>query len=343
MSRLDVLAAMPSSGPVLSTTLMYAGVAAIGIGALGLVIALLVRPRAGRAPLSDQLGAYGAAGSRPSPVAAEGMQLSSFSEQAKAAAQRALATNRGFEARLAHRLDGAGLAMKPAEWFLLHLGIAFATGIVGLALGGGNPFAMLIFLPFGIVAPWVYLGLRRAKRIKAFDAALADTLQLMSGSLSAGLSLAQSLDTIVDEGSEPVTSEFKRVIVEARLGVGIEDALDGVADRMTSKDFGWVAMAIRIQRDVGGNLAELLLSVSTTLREREYLRRHVRALSAEGRLSCWILGALPPVFLTYLVISKPDYVRPLFTTPLGILMCVGMVVLLGVGIFWMSRVVKVEV
>ena len=119
----------------------------------------------------------------------------------------------------------------------------------------------------------------------------------MSGSLSAGLSLAQSVDTIVREGAEPIASEFRRVVIESRLGVTLEDSLEGVAERMQSRDFEWVVMAIRIQREVGGNLAELLLTVAATLREREYLRRHVHALSAEGRLSCYVLGGLPPGFL----------------------------------------------
>ena len=166
--------------------------------------------------------------------------------------------------------------------------------------------------------PWAWLKRRRSKRLKAFNGSLADTLQLMSGSLSAGLSLAQSVDTIVREGNEPVTSEFKRVLVEARLGVHLEEALAGVSDRMESKDFSWVVMAIRIQREVGGNLAELLNNVSATLREREYLRRQVNTLSAEGRLSAWILGGLPPVFVLYLVLTKPGYVNPLFTTPIGL-------------------------
>ena len=137
----------------------------------------------------------------------------------------------------------------------------------------------------------------------------------MSGSLSAGLSLAQSIDTIVREGTEPIAGEFRRVVVETRLGVTLEDSMEGVAERMESRDFEWVVMAIRIQREVGGNLAELLLTVAATLREREYLRRHVRALSAEGRLSCCILGGLPPGFLLYLTLTKPDYVKPMYTTP----------------------------
>ena len=104
----------------------------------------------------------------------------------------------------------------------------------------------------------------------------------MSGSLSAGLSLAQSIDTIVREGNEPIASEFRRVVIESRLGVTLEDSLEGVAERMESRDFEWVVMAIRIQREVGGNLAELLLTVAATLREREYLRRHVQRAVGRG-------------------------------------------------------------
>jgi tight adherence protein B len=235
------------------------------------------------------------------------------------------------------------MALKSSEWLLLHLGIAFGAGLFGLLISGGRPLVLLMFLAFGLIGPWMYLTLKRSRRLKAFDSGLADTLQLMSGSLSAGLSLAQSLDTIVREGQEPITSEFKRVIVESRLGVGLEDALDGVADRMKSVDFKWVVMAIRIQREVGGNLAELLNKVAGTLREREYLRRHVKALSAEGRLSTWILGGLPPVFLLYLTLSKPTYVHPLYSTAIGIIMLVVMGVMLSIGIFWMSKVSKVDV
>ena len=112
---------------------------------------------------------------------------------------------------------------------------------------------------------------------------------------------------------------------------------------MQSQDFKWVVMAIRIQREVGGNLAELLNNVAKTLREREYIRRHVRALSAEGRLSCYVLGGLPPGFLAYLALSKPDYVKPLYTTPIGWILVAAMGVLLSVGILWMSKVAKVDV
>ncbi|HEX2893527.1 MAG TPA: type II secretion system F family protein [Marmoricola sp.] len=336
----------PASALAIPKPAMYGAIAAIGLGLIGLVVALSIGGKGdGRPTLDQQLQLYSASeeGARLSRAKIKQAPAASITDQARQAAQKALANNAGFEARIAARLEGAGMALKAPEWLLLHLGIAFGAGLFGLLLSGGSPIAAVLFLLFGIVGPWVYLGLKRSRRLKAFDSGLPDTLQLMSGSLSAGLSLAQSLDTIVREGQEPITSEFKRVIVESRLGVGLEDALEGVAERMQSIDFKWVVMAIRIQREVGGNLAELLNNVAATLREREFLRRHVRALSAEGRLSAWILGGLPPGFLAYLTLTKGDYVHPMYTTPIGWMMLAGMAVLLTVGIFWMIKVAKVEV
>jgi tight adherence protein B len=184
---------------------------------------------------------------------------------------------------------------------------------------------------------------KESRRTSAFLALLPDTLQMIAGSLSAGFSMPQAMDTVVREGQQPITGEFNRALVEARLGVPIEEALDGVAQRMKSQDFGWVVMAIKIQREVGGNLAELLTTVAATLRERERLRRQVKALSAEGRLSAWILGLLPPVFSLYLVLTRPDYLKPLWTTAMG-LFFVGLgVILLTVGTLWMRKAVTVEV
>lgn len=140
-----------------------------------------------------------------------------------------------------------------------------------------------------------------------------------------------------------MAGEMRRVLIEQRLGVDIEDALEGIAERMSSKDFSWVVMAIRIQREVGGNLAELLNTVADTLREREYLRRQVKALSAEGRMSAWVLGGLPIAMTVFMLLFRPDAIRPLYTEPLGLLMIVAAIVLLGLGFTVMSKLVKVEV
>jgi len=324
-----------------SKNVMYGAVAALGLGLI--VILTMLTSMATTAVDKESVEARIAQFTAPE---SERQKHDSgdggdFRDTARQAAADMLKHNASLEARIANRLEAAGSGFKPSEWLLLHGAIAIGAGIVGVLLARG--VGLVIFLGLGIVLPWVYLGLKRGRRLKAFNRQLADTLQLMSGSLSAGLSLAQSVDTIVREGNEPMTSEFKRVLVEARLGVNIEDALAGVSQRMESKDFSWVVMAIRIQREVGGNLAELLNTVADTLREREYLRRQVATLSAEGRLSAWILGLLPPLFMGYLTLTKWDYVKPMYTTPFGWLMLGGAGVILTVGVIWMSKVVKVEV
>ncbi len=336
-----------SAGPLdLSTTAVYVGIGAIGLGLLGLVLVLALGSRkpASNLTLNEQIRAYGvmAVPGQSGPRRDGDPATNPFAGSATQVAERALANNKNLEARIAHALEGAGLSLRPAEWLLLHAAIAVGGGLLGLLLGSGSIAMGVLLIIAAIIGPFIYLKMKKAKRFKAFSMGLADTLQLMSGSLSAGLSLGQSIDTIVREGAEPIAGEFRRVVVESRLGVTLEDAMDGMADRMESRDFKWVVMAIRIQREVGGNLAELLLTVAATLREREFMRRHVRALSAEGRLSAYILGGLPPGFLVYLTLTKPDYVHPLYYTPMGWILCIVMAVLLSVGVFWMSKVAKVD-
>jgi tight adherence protein B len=319
---------------------MYAGVGALGLGLVAVLMMLVPRP-ARPAGIVDRVASYTSStgAGYEQPVKSEGEPLA----QAKEAVAEVLRRNQGLDAKISHRLEGAGSDLKSAEWLLLQTAILVISGAVGLLVGQGAFVVGIVFMVFGFFGPWVFLGFRRARRRKKFNAALPDTLQLMSGSLAAGLSLTQSVDTIVREGTEPVASEFKRVLVETRLGVPLETALDGVAERFESKDFEWVVMAINIQRQVGGNLAELLDTVAATMREREYLRRQVASLSAEGRMSAMVLSALPPGFLLYLLVANRDYVMPLFTDIRGLAMLIGATLWLLVGVFWMSKLVKVEV
>jgi tight adherence protein B len=233
--------------------------------------------------------------------------------------------------------------LKPAEWLVIHTGIVLGAGLIMFLVSSGRVLVTLLGLFLGFLIPWIYLSYKATQRRKEFMAALPDTLQLMAGSLSAGYSMPQAVDTVVREGKGPIATEFNRALVEARLGVELEDALDGIAERMQSVDFAWVVMAIRIQREVGGNLAEVLTTVSATLRERERLRRQVQVLSAEGRLSAWILGLLPAVFALYLILVRPDYLSPLIHSILGWLLIGIGVLLLVVGGLWLRKVVKVEV
>lgn len=345
------LGAAPSSAAAATTPLPIAPATPVGkpimwaaIGAIGMSLLLLtaamfgVFQREPQVTVEDRLAGYGGSGRaptlKPGPVNMKGSALE--------LTEKVIGTG-GFQARLAVKLESAGLSLKPAEWVLLHAALALGAASTGFLLSSGGGVLTLLFLVFGLLVPWLYLGNKAARRIKAFNAQLAEALQLISGGLKAGLSLAQAVDTIVREGTEPMAGEFRRALVEARLGVDVEDALDGVADRMSSADFRWVVMAIRIQRQVGGNLAELMLTVSSTLREREYLRRQVKTLSAEGRLSAWVLGGLPPTFMLYLILTQRSYVAPMFHTAIGWAMLILAAVLLAVGSFWMSKTVKVEV
>ncbi len=248
-----------------------------------------------------------------------------------------------IEPRLALRLDLAGIGWSPAEWVLaggcasvvlaLVLTALFGSPVAGAVAGGlAGWLAMRFGLNFRI-------GRRRAK----FAEQLPDLLQFLAGSLRSGFSLAQGLDAAVQEDTQPVASEFSRAVADSRIGVDIEDALDQVADRMESADLRWTVIAIRIQREVGGNLAEVLGNTVDTMRERAQLRRHVRALSAEGRLSAYILVSLPIFVGGWLFLVRRSYVRPLYTSTVGIVMLIFAVGLIVAGSLWMRKLVKVEV
>ena len=332
-------------GFVVPAEAMYAGLAAAAL-ALAFVILFAAGTIGGdrrQDAVDRSIEAYTRKGAKKLAAAAKEPDNQSMAQQAVAGVEKALEGQKGLEAALGDRLEAAGMSLKPAEWLLMHMGIAVLLALIGLLATGGNAVWMLAGLLLGVFGPWLYLSFAKNRRLKKFKGQLADTLQLMAGALSAGLSLAQGVDTVVREGSDPVAGEFRRALMETRLGVEIEEALKGVAERMQSVDFEWVVMAIRIQREVGGNLAELLNKVAETIREREYLERQVLTLSAEGRLSVWILGGLPPGFMAYLLVANPTYLRPMYTNPLGWIMLGVMAVLLTGGIFWMRKLVKVEV
>ncbi|KAA1428950.1 type II secretion system F family protein [Nocardioides antri] len=330
----------PDDGRQLPSWALYAGIVVFGVG-LVMAAVLLVPAKPQPMTIAERLTAYtGNTGSAtPDLKPASDPML----DQAKAAAAGVLDRNKGLEDKLATRLTAAGSSFKPSEWLLLHVGIVVGSGLLGFLVSGGSIILGILFLIPGFLLPRLYLSFMASRRRKAFNSSLPDTLQLLSGSLSAGLSLTQAVDTITREGQEPIASEFKRVLIESRIGVPLEDAFEGVAARFGSKDFSWVVMAIRIQRQVGGNLAELLTTVAATMREREYLRRQVNALAAEGKLSALILSLLPPAVFVFVLFTNGEYIEPLFKETIGIVILVGATLWLSIGVFWMSRMVKVEV
>jgi tight adherence protein B len=337
---------LPVSAPWHFSAPLLASVGALLIAIVALVIVAAGLQRSGRRSrqLAGQVARYGPAHAprRPDDGATEGGSRGKVASVAIGLAEHALEV-RGTDRTLAARLDVAGLAIGPAEFAVLGACASFVLA-AGLTILVGN---FLIGVPAGLLAGWLGMRLlvsfRMGRRRTAFGEQLPDVLQLIASSLQSGFSLAQALDAVVREGSQPAANEFSRALGEARIGADLADALDGVAERMDSQDMRWSVMAIRIQRTVGGNLAEVLRNTIATMRERSFLRRHVKALSAEGKLSAYILIALPILLGGWLFYSSRSYMQLLYTTPIGLIMLFGSVSLVVVGALWMRALIRVVV
>jgi tight adherence protein B len=261
----------------------------------------------------------------------------------KATAMAETLVRRGnLEETFLDRLEAAGLNMRVAEFVLISLGSAFIPPLLVLALTRNLILTVVVVL-LGVVGPFLFLAVKASRRQAKFDEQLPSTLQLLSGALQAGHSLQQAVDTVVHEAGDPIAAEFQRVLTEARLGRPLEEAFEAMAKRTRSVDFEWTVMAIRLQRQVGGNLAEVLNTVAQTIRERYSLKRQVRALSAEGRLSSLILSLLPILMFAALLVFNPVFLAPLYTTRLGLVMLAGAVVLMIFGVFWLKKITEIKV
>lgn len=280
---------------------------------------------------------------RPTPVRQETTVLgdSQIAQSALELAGR-IARRRGIEERLTFTLERAAVPMRANEWLLLIVAVS-SGAMLFLFLLSGSPLGAGLGLVLGALLPGRWLAFKARRRQAAFEEAMPDALQLLAGSLSAGFSFPQAIDAVAREGTEPIAGEFGRAVAEARLGIPVEDSLESIAQRMDSENFHWVVIAVRTQRSVGGNLAEVLTIVAQTMRDRARLQRQVRTLSAEGRMSAYVLIGLPIGIAAYLFTFRNSYVAPLYTEAVGIFMLAGAVVLLGMGWLWMRKIIKVEV
>jgi len=242
--------------------------------------------------------------------------------------------------RLAAALEQAGIRMRLADLVLLVIVGMVVAGGMGQVLAG--PLVGLLLAALVPVLTTVVVKGRIKKRERAFADQLDDSLQLMSSSLRAGHSLLQALAAVASEGAQPSSEEFSRIINETRVGRPLGLALDDAARRMKSEDFAWVTQAVAINREVGGNLAEVLDGVSGTIRERSAIRRQVKALAAEGKLSAYVLMALPFGVAGFLMISTPTYLGKFTQSLMGYAMLVAAVVLLVVGGLWLRKSVQVK-
>lgn len=245
-------------------------------------------------------------------------------------------------AKLQMALVRSGWPLRAAEFRVIQTG-----AVIGATLFGSILLQKWwLALAMGVIAaaiPRMLLKRRIESRNKAFLAQLPSALDILSSSLQAGLSFMQALDGLVKELPNPAAEEFGRIISESRLGLPLETSLEASAERIDSLDYSWVVMAIVIQRRTGGNLAHLMRTVATTLRERAQVRQQIRVLSSEGRLSAVILIVLPFVLSGYIMVVNPGYIGKLFEVRIGQMMVLGALTLMAVGVAWMRKIIRIDI
>ncbi|MEZ5229546.1 MAG: type II secretion system F family protein [Acidimicrobiales bacterium] len=250
------------------------------------------------------------------------------------------AEDRGFLVKVEGDARAGRVPLRPGEAMGLAVGI-LVSGALGMVLFGGSSAGSSAVI--GAFVQIFVLRFKARRRMRQFEQQLPDALQLLAGTLRAGYSLPQGLEAVSHEISDPMGFELRRVMTEARLGRELEDALASAADRLSSPDFAWAVMAIAIQREVGGNLNELLMTVSDTMVQRERLKGEVAALTAEGKASTVLLGGMPPGLGLVMYIMNAEYMSLLFTETLGKIMLAGGLLLMAIGMAWMKKVMTINV
>ena len=248
----------------------------------------------------------------------------------------------GLNTKIERKLERAGAPVRSGEFLLGIVGAAIIGGAIGSFLMSSIVFSF-ISAALAATLPLMWLGFVIRRRSGKLHDQLADVLMILASSLRAGHSFFQAIDLVSKEIAEPGASEFGRVVAEVRLGRPTDEAMNALAERIGSDDFKWALLAVNIQREVGGNLAEVLDTVADTIRERDGIRRQIDVLTAEGRLSVAILTGLPIAVAFYMTWVNPEYIALLFNTGLGMLMTAVASSLLGLGVFWMRKVVKIDV
>lgn len=311
---------------------------AVGAGLLLVVVGVLSRSRDRQRQLAEILELpYGERDIRVEGVTEN---LSPLVESTIQVAGKMVAQ---FDAKgsMASSLERARIPLRPGEFVLVTLAGSLALAAIMLALSSTWFFALFGLLIGPLVAS-VVVRQRIAKRKKAFEAALPDALGLIASSLSAGHTFLRAIQMMCEESPPPLSEEFARLVSETRLGDPVVDALDRMAKRLQIRDLDWVVQAIRIQQTVGGRLADLLHTLADFIRAREEVRREVAVLTAEGRISAWVLTALAPFMLFAINFVSPDYMKPMFQG-MGLLVLMGTAVMVAVGSFIIFRMTKIEV
>jgi len=306
----------------------------IALGVLLLGVGLLQRRTARRRRVAEALDLELAMNTAPTKAMALALQRTIAWADRRAAGTP-------WSERTLVRLEQARIGLRPAEWVGAWILSALVGGLLGgLASGGvGAALGGLV----GAALPPLILSRRGVSRKRAFEAQLPDVLDLVASSMEAGHSLLTALQLVAEDANEPFGSEMQRLIAESEMGRPLIEALDALARRVDVRDLDWTVEGIRIQFEVGGRLSEMLRTLAGFMRAREEVRRELRALTAEGKLSAYVLGALPVLMMLFMVLSARSYVQPLFDTNSGRALLGGVTVLMAGSALVMRKIVDVEV
>jgi tight adherence protein B len=331
-------------------TIAVAGAAALAI----LLIAAGIATSGGGSGINVRLERY--ASGRDGKQAANPQNLGEMLQQSAAMAQlNRVVEQRDFGANLAREIARADLKLKPSEyiaiWAAATLGVPFIFLFLSIGLPAlRNPLVLVIGGIVGFFLPRLWLGRRKGGRLNAFNKQLPDTITLIANALRAGSSFLQAIELVVRESRPPVSTEFGRVIREVNLGLPFEQALDNMVRRVKSDDLELMATAISIQHTVGGNLAEILDSIAYTIRERVRIKGEIRTLTAQQRLSGYVVGFLPIGLAGFIYLAAPKFFDPMFAKPPEVLGLPAGVIIMFVGGFMMflgfmliRKIVDIEV
>jgi tight adherence protein B len=333
-------------------TLAVAGVAALAVILIAFGIA-----SSGNSGISDRLERYASGRGDGAKTAASGQgPISDLIAQSQALAQlNKVVEARDFGANLSRELARADLRLKPSEYLFIWLGAIIGVPVLMFILGFflpalQSPISLLVGALIGFLLPRFWLNRRKSGRLNAFNKQLPDTITLIANALRAGSSFLQAIELVVRESRPPISTEFSRVIREVNLGLPFEQALENMVRRVRSDDLELMATAISIQHQVGGNLAEILDSIAYTIRERIRIKGEIRTLTAQQRLSGYVVGFLPIALAGFLFVAAPGFMDPMFANPPDIAgLPAGVVILMFggfmmfVGFMLIRRIVDIEV
>lgn len=240
------------------------------------------------------------------------------------------------------KMQKAGIPLLGSE-FLILLGLSAFLSAVIVSLLTKKLFAGVLVAIVVVIAEWIYVLLKISRREASFINQLGDCLMMVANAMRAGFSFLQAMELVSKEMEPPISDEFKHVMRDISLGASVERALDDMDKRVNSPDFSLVVTAVLIQQQVGGDLAHILDTISDTIQDRIRMRREVHTLTAQGRMSGWILAALPIALASLISITNPGYLEPLFKDRIGQMAIMGAAVMIIVGFIVIQRIVDIDV